>query len=478
MHSVRRALGLGIGLIFIIAVVIPLRAPFRARDKAQNAEVVAAAERRPILVEPGASTSPLQTPLLRMHRAPETLVWPVIDRRLEAELSSLIESWPAPYCLDVRIDGRAVFNEGEAIQTPASVQKIFTAASAMSHLATESRFTTVVAATSVTVDGVLEGDLWVIGGGDPLLTTQEYSDAYSRQPQLRTAIEDLADAIAATGLTSVSGQLLGDESRYDKQRYVETWPPRYRAQHNSGPMSALTVNDGFTRWSPTRIDASEPAQEFLRVLRNLLTERGVRIRGSLELGEAPLGLAPVASVDSPTVGEIVQQMLRESDNNTAEMLLKELGLAVRGSGSTAAGASVVAETTSRLIGGTAPIVLDGSGLDPGNGVSCSSLVGLLDLFGPESVIGEGLPVAGETGTLAHRFIDTDVAGVLHAKTGLLNNVTGLAGFMDDQQRGHITFAQLLNGVPLDGRLGFDIQEELTQTLLRHLDHLDPEELAP
>ena len=117
------------------------------------------------------------------------------------------------------------------------------------------------------------------------------------------------------------------------------------------------------------------------------------------------------------------------------------------------------------------MVFDGSGLDRGNLATCSLLTALLDLFGAGSELGAGLPIANQTGTLAHRFEDDPAAGRLMAKTGLLNNVNGLAGFVVNDG-GLVTFAQLLNGVPIEGRLGIDIQEELVAVLLRHPGDLD------
>lgn len=424
---------------------------------------------------------------------------PVVDRRLSLELSPVVESWPEPYCLDVHIDGRQVFAAGGGPQIPASVEKLITAAAALTLIPPDERFVTAVVTDGSLVDEQLptetntpddgsgsdsdsapqppprrtvEGNVWVVGGGDPLITTLDYSDAYNRQPQLRTPLESLAEEIAALGITRINGLLIGDESRYDMVRYVETWPDRYRVQHNSGPLSALTLNDGFTAWEPKRSDARDPARYFVGGLRNELRARGVSVRGGLDVGEAPEDAVVIATIESPPLVEVVQQMLRESDNNTAEMLLKELGLRELGIGSTSAGAEVAARTVGALLPQEIrPLVLDGSGLDRGNQVTCSLFTSLLDLFGANSDLAAGLPVANQTGTLAHRFEDDPAAGRLAAKTGLLNNVNSLAGFVLNDG-GTVTFAQMLNGVPLTGGLGTDIQEELVSVLLRHPGDLD------
>jgi serine-type D-Ala-D-Ala carboxypeptidase/endopeptidase (penicillin-binding protein 4) len=479
MAQIRRLIPPAIAVLLIVAAVAPITVVRRLQNEAGAAEAAAADLRLPILAEPGRPVVNSPTPMLRVERAPEPLFWPVLDRRLGAELDSMVASWPGPYCLTVAVDGRPVYSTGTAAMIPASVEKLVTAAAVLTHLDPAERLETLAVTTAPISEGVLDGDLYIVGGGDPMLTTIEYSAAYSRQPQLRTSIEDFADLVAATGITHIRGNLIADETRHDAVRYVATWPDRYRAQHNSGPLGALTVNDGFTAWSPSRVDAVDPAAYFVAVFRNQLADRGVSLGGRVDVGVAPTDATTIASILSPTVEEMVAQMLRESDNNTAETMLKEVGLRVNGEASTAAGAAVATATVAELVPGLSPpTVLDGSGLDRGNLVSCPTLVGLLDHFGPDSALSQGLAVAGETGTLGHRFAESDLSSVLRAKTGLLDNVNGLAGFIDRPDGGHITFAQLLNGVPLTGRLGFDIQDELVFALARHLEPLDPAQFVP
>ena len=89
-------------------------------------------------------------------------------------------------------------------------------------------------------------------------------------------------------------------------------------------------------------------------------------------------------------------------------------------------------------------LVDGSGLDHGNRVPCGTIASVLALAGTKyPPILEGLPVAGAEGTLAGRLEGTPLAGKLHAKTGSLNGVSGLAGFLDTGRP--LRFALLVNG---------------------------------
>ena len=114
----------------------------------------------------------------------------------------------------------------------------------------------------------------------------------------------------------------------------------------------------------------------------------------------------------------------------------------------------------------APTVMDGSGLDRGNQVTCSFLAALIDRLGTGSAVLAGLPGAAQTGTLSHRFGEHPVAGRLHAKTGLLTGVNSLAGFVETDN-GTVVFVQILNNVPAKGRLGLELQESLAGQLLRY-----------
>ncbi|MCP4962107.1 MAG: D-alanyl-D-alanine carboxypeptidase/D-alanyl-D-alanine-endopeptidase [Actinomycetia bacterium] len=465
IHGVAYTFGIAVVVALLVAPVPQL---IEARDRANKADLAASTNIvQNLAAGTSAETVDIDGRLLTVRRVAGRLAVPVRERHVQATSGSIVADYPEPACLVVNVDQTTTIAVGtdEAL-IPASVQKVLTAIAALDVIGAETRFSTdVVADTVPDDDGVLDGDLRVIGGGDPMLAERRYADAYRRQPQLLTDIAQLVDAIVDSGVRRVRGDLLVDDSRYDTVRYVESWPERYVEQHNSGPIGALTVNDGFIQWEPTRVEADDPAIYFGQVLTGLLAEAGVFVEGRLLRGVAAPGV-PIATVESAPVGEIVQQMLRESDNNTAESLLKEIGYRTSERGETSAGAEVVKTVVSeRGIDVSDLVIVDGSGLDRGNRVACATLAALLDQEGPDSILGQGLAVAAESGTLGHRFVDTDVAGRLHAKTGLLNNVNALTGFAETLDGNTVTFAQLLNGIPLNSRLGIELQEDLAAQLV-------------
>jgi D-alanyl-D-alanine carboxypeptidase/D-alanyl-D-alanine-endopeptidase (penicillin-binding protein 4) len=333
--------------------------------------------------------------------------------------------------------------------TPASTMKLLTATAVLHELDPNERLRTRVVAPVAPAGGVVDGDLYLVGGGDPVLGTVDWAAHFDRQPRLFTSIETLADRIVATGVREVRGRIIGDESRYDAERYVPSWPSRYRDDNETGRMSALEVNDGFAVWDrPDSQDIpwDDPPRDAAAVLTALLRARGVTVAGDPAAGTAPAGVPELASIDSPTIAALVSAMLRDSDNGTAELFVKELGLRVNGAGTTAAGtAAVVASLTAQGLPMPGVVVHDGSGLDRGDHVTCRLLAAILRKADARGPIGVGLPIAAQTGTLYKRFLATPVAGHLRAKTGSISGVAALAGYADGRS-GLLTFAQVLNGI--------------------------------
>lgn len=432
---------------------------------------------------PHQSFAELDAPLLSLRRDIEPLRQSAADRLLRAALDDFVASQPPDTCLQVRIGDFAYDHRVDDPQTPASLQKLLTAVAALEALDPAERFTTEVTMITPPIDGVV-GDIFLRGGGDPLLATAEYMARERNQPQVFTDIDVLADQIVAAGVRTVAGAVVGDESRYDTVRYNPAWPTRFVAQGQAGPLTALSVNDGFAHFvdGPGLFGAAEdPAAYGAEVLALALQERGVTIGAPSRSGPTPPDAVRLAAVQSPPLVDVVAQMLRESDNNTAELLVKELGFRQTGVGSTEAGVAAVTATLGGAgIDVTSTVVLDGSGLAPGDQVTCELVSELLTHPGTADAIEESLAVAGETGTLTRRFARPEVAGQLRAKTGTLNQVTSLAGLAETGIEDRARFSLMAN-VAADQRIAFEVvaaQERLADLLVGYpqlpdVDHLRP-----
>ena len=309
---------------------------------------------------------------------------------------------------------------------PASTQKLLTAAAALSTLGPDFRFETKVEATS---DGPTLDRLWFVGSGDPVIRTAEYMDE-----GVSTPLEALADAIVAKGIRRI-GTVVGDDGRYDLMRFLPSWSPTYRIDYDVGPVGALEVTESIALVNGKPVMADDPAIYAAAELTRLLRARGVSV-GDPTRGIAPDGAATVASVTSQPLRTIVRWMLLTSNNTTAEMLVKELGMQSRGAGTTAAGVAVV-QASLRDLGVVldGQTMVDGSGLDRQNRLTCRILVDVVNLGARPGlkVLRDTLPGAG----------NATPDGKVHAKGGYLTDVTGLAGIVDRDTP--LRFAFLANG---------------------------------
>jgi D-alanyl-D-alanine carboxypeptidase/D-alanyl-D-alanine-endopeptidase (penicillin-binding protein 4) len=439
---------------------------------------------------PAATTTPAgsATPLISVRRTPEYLRGPTVAENLRTDLLDLAADFPTQSCLVVSQGGEEVFAEQPTLPlVPASAQKLVTAFAVYRLLEADRIYSTRLVTDADVVDGVVGGDVWLVGGGDPLLATTDYVDRYE-EPQIYTDLERLADAVVAAGITEISGAVVGDETRYDDVRYLgeEVWPPRFIEQNQTGPLSALTVNDGFVGFdsenpaSSLATPAGDPARFAAAFFDDLLEARDIVIRRSARVEAAPEGARDlVPPLASAPLQDITNQMTSISDNMAAELLLKEIGLAVDGSGSTAAGIRAV---RAALADAGLPItdvgVADGSGLSTSNRVTCRMLVELLE-SAVDTPLYEGMAVAGESGTMRERLVGTPAEGRVAAKTGRLNTVGALAGVATANDGTEFTFAWIGNTTdfyPLEDMV--DVQDRLALELVEYPEGPSVDVLAP
>jgi D-alanyl-D-alanine carboxypeptidase/D-alanyl-D-alanine-endopeptidase (penicillin-binding protein 4) len=146
---------------------------------------------------------------------------------------------------------------------------------------------------------------------------------------------------------------------------------------------------------------------------------------------------------------VIQEMLVNSDNNTAELMLKEIGFASKGTGSTEAGLTAVHEQLVKWKLDKDVQLFDGSGLATGGRIPCDVFMSLLNTF--SSTLPNLMAIAGSTGTLRDAFDGTAVAGKLRGKTGTLNGVKALVGYLPITNAGPVSFSLLMNRSGIDNQ---------------------------
>ncbi len=399
-----------------------------------------AAEAAPVPSPPGAMT-PLATPLLSLRRTPETLAQDAAVASLRSALVPVSALVGETSCLSVDIGTRPVIALGATTPViPASNMKLLTGAVALEVLGADFRYTTEL--RGVLDNGVVTGDLYFVGGGDPLLSTAAYPATQKYPPFSTTSLEVLVYNLAIAGVKQISGNIVADESRYDTERSVPSWASGLVGVE-AGPLSALMVNDGV-RDLGNMARYADVAQGAASELRALLREAGIGVGGQATLGVTPPGTPPIAAIQSEPFSAVLAEMMTTSDNNSAELILKELGVKAGTGGTRTAGLDVVRGVLATWnIDVSAMVLQDGSGLDSGNLLSCSTLVDVIQHEHDKTLFTAALPIAGQTGTLADELGDSPLAGNIQAKTGSLTNVKALSGIATTPQ-GRVDFALVLN----------------------------------
>lgn len=404
---------------------------------------------------PGIEVAPiaLPTPLLSVRRAPAVLARDVNIGAFTTQADAFLANIDDTSCVSISIDGVPVASKNADVPLrPASNVKLLTAAVALEVLGPE--FTYVTQVRGSLVDGKVTGDLYFVGGGDPVLNNTWWKGPNAKFPPFNnTSVEQFADSIVNAGVTVIEGSVIGDPSRYDDEWYAPSWFDDVRFIEG-GPVSGLLVND--SRESPDR-SSNDPAVGAATVLTNELRARGILVNGEPARGVTPPDLPVVASISSLPLPAVLAEMLTTSDNTAAEMVLKEIGLQRAGLGTREAGLGVVVSTLQSWgvpVDGT--VLVDGSGLSDENRFTCTAFVAVLQHLSVDDPVGAGLPVAAQQGgTLADAFDGTPLAGVLRAKTGTLYNyddgiggrpaVKALSGFVPLEGGGAIEFSMLLTG---------------------------------
>ncbi|MCD2194021.1 D-alanyl-D-alanine carboxypeptidase/D-alanyl-D-alanine-endopeptidase [Actinomycetospora endophytica] len=333
-------------------------------------------------------------------------------------------------------------------QVPASSTKLLTTSAALMSLDPETRFTTTVVA-GPTPDSVV-----LVGGGDPTLSSlpDGRQSVYPGAAHLDDLVAQVKAARGGKPLTTV----YVDDSRYSGAPLAPGWDPADIAGGNLTPMVPAMLDGG--RLDPTALDGPRTATPTEDTARALGQRLGATV--AVKQGQAPAGAAPLGSVSSPPLTELIHTALTNSDNILAEAIGREVA---RQAGAPAsfegAASSVTKILTAHGIDVSAVKLSDTSGLSTNDRIPASVLASVLtpaaapvgsDPRTPAlRPILDGLPVAAGTGTLVDRYTagtpNGDARGWVRAKTGTLTGTNALAGVVPDVDGRLLVFAFMSNG---------------------------------
>lgn len=416
----------------------------------------------------------------------------------------------------------------DTLMTPASNLKLLTSAASLIQLGSEYTFKTeLYGSAPLPKNGVLNGDLYVKGYGDPTLHTED-----SLKVQEGVSVEEIAGWLKAQGIKRINGNLVLDDSYFDDQRLGLGWAWDDESYYYNPLIGALALNRGTvmveyqpgakagaavqvnllpktayvkvineaktvaageentfaitrdrgtntirvtgnlplgTKGDYERVPVEEPALYFGTVLRETLEKGGITFAGS---GKVSVGTVPAQAVKwtefvSQPLREIVSYLNKKSDNFYAEMLLKTLGAVKGEEGSAAAGATIVRDTVQSLGGPTNFDMVDGSGLTRYNLISARHILSVLEGMSRQETFEayyDSLPVAGVDGTLQNRMKGTAAGQNVRAKTGSMTGVNSLSGYVTTPDGKKLAFSILLNGYAKDGKTFTDMQDQIAIAL--------------
>lgn len=410
----------------------------------------------------------------------------------------------------------------------ASNAKVLTAAAALTQLGSGFRWRTAVFCLPPDATGTVAGDLYIRGRGDPVLSIDglrnlalevaargvrnvegkivvdaTYFDNVSEpphfdeQPRERAAFRApvTSFAVARSAFTVV---VMAEPDGPAKVTIEPTLPGYLELTKRE----VTSIDQGRTRlrletrlkrdsidleltgqirgregtWDLRR-RVDDPARYAAEVFRRALADHGVRVRSrTIGYGTVPVNLRQIAVHDSPTLGDVMRSMNKHSDNNVAETVMKTLGAETRGSagGTWADGVNALRTQLTKLgVAGTFRVE-NGSGLYASTEVSPKQLVTVLTAAHADYRIGPdllaSLPVGGYDGTLARRWRGRPAQGRVRAKTGTLDKVTTLAGYIGVDGLRPLAFAILVNDIPAGQRpTARAMIDEMVDSLAAYLD---------
>ncbi|MEO8706384.1 MAG: D-alanyl-D-alanine carboxypeptidase/D-alanyl-D-alanine-endopeptidase [Kofleriaceae bacterium] len=435
------------------------------------------------------------------------------------------------HVVDLSTGKELLSKEGDRGLNLASNTKLLTAVAALSGLGGGFRWRTGVFCAPPDADGKVAGDLYIRGRGDPVLSVDglralakevaargvrevegklvvdtSYFDNITEPPHFdeqpkeraafrapiasfavnRSAYEVVVMAEPAGAASITIEPPLPEYLKLTKTEVTSTREGRTRlrldakVKPNAIELDVTgTIRGGGGTWDLRR-RVDDPARFAAEVFRRALSDYGIRLRTrTIAYGPVPMiGVKQIAVHDSPTLADVMRSMNKHSDNNVAEAVLKTLGAELKpvpGNGATWAQGITAMRTQLGKLGVIGTFrVENGSGLYASTEVSPKQLVGLLVAahkdyrIGPDLVA--SLPVGGSDGTLARRWHNKPARGRVRAKTGTLDKVSSLAGYIGVDGGHLLAFAILANDIPAGQRAVVRaMADEMVDTLAAYLD---------
>lgn len=337
---------------------------------------------------------------------------------------------------------------------PASNMKIVTSAVALTLLGADYTYKTTFATDGEVRDSLLDGSLIVIGRGDPTIS--------DNMRGLATLVMDtLADSVRAHGIRQVTGSLARVGDAFPDSVHGYGWEWDDLGEYYAAGVDELIFNEGMApttlRPPPDTVrdslysgPAKDPATGYLNAFNDALVRKRINVESGImdSILPTPIKLDTLFTYVSPPLRNILPALMKPSQNQIAEILLKTIGLERGGLGTADSARKIVAQ---QLLAWGAQAdgfaLYDGSGLSRHDLLSPETLVRVLDRIQQDTAFAvyyNAMPVAGVDGTLKDRMKGTPAEGNVHAKTGSIGSARSLSGYVTTADGERLIFSILAN----------------------------------
>ncbi|MCH5214827.1 MAG: D-alanyl-D-alanine carboxypeptidase/D-alanyl-D-alanine-endopeptidase [Muribaculaceae bacterium] len=341
---------------------------------------------------------------------------------------SLDPNQTAVYIRDIESDYMIVNHNGARALTPASVMKCVTVAGAKDHIPFTTSLVTTVMMSGDVRDGVLQGDLIVIGSGDPSLNDGRFKDQ-------KDILVEIADALQENGITGISGSVIIDDSRFAGSPVPKSWQAGDLERDYGTGFHAFNFEANKTGKAAVK----NPANVFKSKLEKVLAERGITL-GKGEGAPAKAKKEVLLTHFSPPIAKLMESCMFRSDNLYAEAFLRLMSMRNKTDGSPEQAAEqAMRYWESRGYPMTGVQIVDGSGLSRNNSLTAAFLAEVLLNNSNDPYYVSFFPLTGEEGTVRNFMKGTPLEGRLALKTGSMSGIQSYAGYLldDDYAPTHI-----------------------------------------
>jgi serine-type D-Ala-D-Ala carboxypeptidase/endopeptidase (penicillin-binding protein 4) len=363
---------------------------------------------------------------------------------------------------------------------PASNMKIITSSAALTLLGPDFTYKTTFLTDGEKEDSLLDGNLLVIGRGDPTISDRMRGTA-------TTVMDDLADSVRAHGIRQVAGSLARVGDAFPDSIYGYGWEWDDLGEYYGAGVDELIFNEGMApttlRPPPDTVrdslysgPARDPAKAYLDALHNGLLRKGITVDGGVRdsILPTPIKMDTLFVLASPPLRDILPALLKPSQNQIAEILLRTIGLERGGVGSADSARRIVGQQL--LAWGVQPdgfVIRDGSGLSDQDLLTPETIVRVLDRIQRDTAFAiffNALPIAGVDGTIKDRMKGTLAEGNVHAKTGTLAKARSLSGYVTTADGERLIFSILANNTTTPGSVVTHIADQIAASLAAYREH--------